>query len=267
MDIFTPTKSPEAPTPKPKRKKTQVVRLQTEQIIDAAQDAQFVGERAKKRKVEGNETKYLGALLRDLAGLAHRTEPDLSLAQFMVAAQQIGRTRALKVILGDRRTSAFRSSLASSKDTQPILSPLKQSDYEDEDDEGRQNSEDCERRAKDSDDVDARADGGRKGLAGISKRLDMSDGADDALKDFNSLGPVLDVDRCGTDGAILREKEGVAAAAGRSAPALDMDIDPQDIIEAEIVKGGEANGKDDEMDIDEYEMNLMLEFEENGGAM
>lgn len=250
MDIFTPVKSPEAPAQQPKKKITRKVRLETEQIIEAIQDAQFVGERAKKRKVDGNETKYLGALLRDLTGLARRTEPDLSLAQFMVEAQQVGKSRALKLRLADRRTSAFRLSLASSKGTQSILSPLKQSDDENEDE----------------DDVEAKNDG----LSGIAKRLDMNDGADYALNDSPAYAPKLDVDRCGVDGVVLREKKGPAAQNARSAPTLDMDIDPRDIIEAGAVKGGQSNSRDvknDEMDIVEYELSLMREFEENNEAM
>jgi len=227
MDIFTPVKSPEAPAPKPKVKRTLTIRLEPDQIVEVAQDAQYVGERAKKRKVQGNETKYLGALLRDLAGLAHRTEPDLSLAQFMMAAQ-------------------------------PILSPLNQSDAE-SDGDGNGEKDDVEEEVRDGND--------NKSISGIAKRLDMNDGADDALKDSNSVAPALDVERCG--GGVLREREAMGSGAARTAPTLDMEIDPRDIIEAGAAKGTEAEGSRDGMDDDmeDYEMNLMREFEESNGGI
>jgi len=106
-----------------------------------------------------------------------------------------------------------------------------------------------------------------KSISGIAKRLDMNDGADDALKDSNSVAPALDVERCG--GGVLREREAMGSGAARTAPTLDMEIDPRDIIEAGASKGTEAAGSRDGMDDDmeDYEMNLMREFEESNGGI
>lgn len=237
---------------------SRVVKLTAERLLSHAEKLEEIGRRAAERPIVGREARALCKLVTALEQWAQETEPRMSTAQFVHAAQSLGTNREMRRLVAERRTASFRAFLGTVDDT-GIRENERATGEKNDNNDIAQHERNVPQEGSSREAVEQTTAAPQLGEHRVAEPLDMDIDPADVIECTTVARP-MNVSR--------EERAASTNTDGIDSHKQDIELTNRDTTGSSGVVAGTGNdygtNGSNEQEEDDYDMEILREFESGG---